>query len=593
VKALHALLPGVICLAALLPIRGEAQTRVVTSNGLLAAVIRTGDGSVSDVFPRIYRAFDSLRIVEPILRDLRLRAEGKPLRVRYAGNTHIVEVEYAGLKVSYFAPFTTGERVFYAVVQGEKARVSAAEFVWEHATEGLRTLDMTFGAGTPGYRRIFLFAGQDSSRGDDGDLRPSKARLQTSGGDLLENEYRYMRFVIECAALPRRLLPEERNLAEQSITVLKMAQVSPYETVVQSRGQILASLPPGEWNISWVRDGCYAILALSRIGLYEEAQNALRFFLNASSGTYGEYVHTDGRDYGVGVPYRISVCRYSGAGMEESDFNADGPNIELDGFGLFLTAYCDYVARSGDSLFVRETYRIVAEEVAEAILRLIAPNGCLRQDSGPWERHLPGKQYAFTSIAAVRGLSDFARLGRNHGAPEWQRYDAGAERIREGIRRLLVVGGKYIKGNVSARRQGDDEYFDAASFEAFGLGVIDDPELLASHLQVYEKHLRLHGHGRGFRRVSGGDKYDSAEWVFLDLRIASALCRSGMRWKARSLLKWVTGQSARTQNLIAELYGPESAAAGGAIPMAGYGAGAYLLALADWYQGGERRWRSP
>jgi len=565
--------------------RGQWQTRLVTSNGLLAAVIRTDDGSVTDVFPRSYRAFDSLRSVAPFLRELRLRGNDRPLRVRYGGNTHIVEVEYPRVKVSYFAPFTIGERVFYAVVEGEKAQVDSAAFQWTSATGGLRTLDMTFGGGTAPHRRYFLFAAQDSAAGDGGDLRPSRARLQTSGGVLLEDEMRYMRFVIDRAKLPPHLSPEERNLAEQSITVLKMSQVSPFESVIRSRGQILASLPPGEWNIAWVRDGCYAIMALTRVGLYEEARDGLRFFLNAESGFYRRYVHTDGRDYGVGVPYRISVCRYFGGGAEESDFNPDGPNIELDGFGLFLAAYCDYIARSGDSLFVREFYPVVAEQVAEVVLRLIAPNGCIRQDSGPWERHLPGKQYAFTSIACARGLSDFAELGRRHGAPDWQRYDAGAERIREGIQRLLLVGGKYIKGNVPARRQSEYEYFDAASFEAFGLGVIRDPDLFPAHLKVLEKYLRIPGKQRGFRRVNGGDGYDSAEWVFLDLRIASAMCRFGMKAKARSLIGWVTAQSSRNHNLIAELYGAKTARYEGAVPMAGFGAGAYLLALADWYEG--------
>ncbi len=564
------------------PAGGQTQTPLVTSNGLLAAVIRPDDGGVDGVFPRTYRAFDSLRSVRPFLRGLHLRRTDRPLRVSYLQNTHIVAVEYTGLKVRYFAPFTMGERVLYAALEGEPSQVDKASFEWEYASGGLRTTEMSFGGGA---RKYFLFAARDSASGDDGDLRPSRARLQTSGGTLLEDEIRYMRLVIEGARLSPRLSPEERALAEQSIAVLKMAQVSPYESVVRSRGQILASLPPGQWNIAWVRDGCYAILALCRVGLFEEARDGLRFFLNAEAGRYRRYVHSDGRDYGVGVPYQISVCRYFGDGSEESDFNSDGPNIEFDGPGLFLTAYCDYVDRSGDSLFLRETYPAVAENVADVVLRLIAPNGCIRQDSGPWERHLPGKQYAFTSIVCARGLGDFAALGRKHGAADWRRYAAGAERIRSGISRMLVVGGKYIKGNVSARRPEEYEYFDAASFEAFGFGVFRDPALFSAHLRIYEKYLRLPGGQRGFIRVNGGDGYDSAEWVFLDLRIASAMSGSGLKQKARELIRWVTAQSGRNHNLIAELYRAGAPGYEGAVPMAGFGAGAYLLALADYYDG--------
>ncbi len=180
-------------------------------------------------------------------------------------------------------------------------------------------------------------------------------------------------------------------------------------------------------------------------------------------------------------------------------------------------------------------------------------------------------------------MKDFAGLGRRYGAPEWHRYDAGGERLQEGIDRLLVVGGKYLKGNVLARRQSEYEYFDAASFEAFGLGVLRNPDVFSAHLKVYEKYLRMPGKQRGFRRVNRGDGYDSAERVFLDLRIASALCRFGMRGKAHSLVGWVTAQSSRHHNLVAELYGEKTAAYEGAVPMAGFGAGAYLLALADLY----------
>jgi hypothetical protein len=43
-----------------------------------------------------------------------------------------------------------------------------------------------------------------------------------------------------------------RKLYRQSTAFLKMAQC-------RENGQILASLPPGEWSIAWTRDMCYAI----------------------------------------------------------------------------------------------------------------------------------------------------------------------------------------------------------------------------------------------------------------------------------------------------------------------------------------------
>ena len=576
---------GLIRALNLTPGPKKSLTQVVSSNGMIAAVINTGQGVVEEVLPRIYQSYDSLHRVEPFLRGVRLANEEHPTRVFYLHNTHIVRAEYRDLTVNYFAPFTTGERVFYAVIEGKKPAVEAANFVWEQAAAGLRTMEISFPNSQDRVRKYMLFTLHDSLSGESGDLRPSRARLLTSQGTLLDDEDRYMRFVFSKAKLPERLSSPERTLAEQSIAVLKMAQVSPYEAAGRSRGQILASLPPGQWNIAWVRDGCYAVLALSRLGLYEEAHDGLKFFLDAEAGIYRKYLHTDGKDYGVGRDYRLSVCRYFGTGKEESDFNQSGPNIELDGFGLFLTAFCDYVWRSRDSLFLQEAYPVVAEKVADAILDLIATNGLIRQDSGPWERHLPGKQYAYTSIACAKGLKDFAILGRDAGAAEWHTYEAGANRILAAIERHLVVGGKYLRGNAEARRPEETEYLDAATFEAFGLGLIRDRRVFAAHKRVYEKYLRIPGPRRGFSRVNGGDGYDRAEWVFLDLRIASALMMFGERTKAGRLINWVTAQSRLNNNLIAELYGEKTSAYEGAVPMVGFGAGAYLLAIADFYEG--------
>ena len=40
----------------------------------------------------------------------------------------------------------------------------------------------------------------------------------------------------------------------------------------------------------------------------------------------------------LGRDYRISSVRYYGNGKEEGDWNAAGPNVETDGFGLVLGA---------------------------------------------------------------------------------------------------------------------------------------------------------------------------------------------------------------------------------------------------------------
>jgi hypothetical protein len=84
---------------------------------------------------------------------------------------------------------------------------------------------------------------------------------------------------------------------------------------------------------------------MTRLGMYAEARKGLEFMLKAPSDRFKHYIYRDGKDYGPGVDYQISLTRYFGNGKEECDYNEAGPNIEYDDFGLFLIAFSDYVNR--------------------------------------------------------------------------------------------------------------------------------------------------------------------------------------------------------------------------------------------------------
>ena len=88
---------------------------------------------------------------------------------------------------------------------------------------------------------------------------------------------------------------------------------------------------------------------------------------------------------------------------------------------------------------------------------------------------------------------------------------------------------------------------------------------------------------RGFSRINKGDDYETAEWVLLDLRIASALALHGQKGEARTLVDWVTKQAALNYNLLPETYDVKTAFYTGSIPMVGFGAAAYAVALWDYY----------
>jgi GH15 family glucan-1,4-alpha-glucosidase len=555
---------------------------LTTSNGLIAAVFDERRGYVTAVRPHIFQAYDSARMVRPFALNVGPVPTQERFVSDYRQHTHVISARRGRLTVDYFAPFTTGEKVLYVAVTGPKGEVQRAPVTYRPSASGAVVLVDSADFIRPGgeMRKYYMFGFTDMLHRDPTVVSRAKHRLMNGEGGLVEEEVAAMRRVIESARFPAGLTAAERAVMEQSVAVLKMAQVSDLEIFSRSHGQILASLPPGEWNIAWVRDGMYSTMGLTRIGMYAEAKKMLRFCLDAQSGHYVHHRHTDSLDYGIGVPYQISVCRYFGTGKEESDFtDAGGPNVEIDGFGLFLTAFSDYVRRSGDTEFLHDRYEEIVRRVADPIIHCTDSTGLIRRDSGPWERHLPGKQFAYTSIACAAGLRDLARLCAKEHLAGADRFQAGAQRLIDGIRRRCLADGTVIKGNAEAADPALYDYYDGGTIEAFSLGLLDDPALFASHTEAYEKALRIPGERRGFGRINRGDAYETAEWILLDLRWATAMQRFGDARGARALLDWVTQHAAMNFNLLPEILNERTAAYGGAIPMVGFGPGAYILAV--------------
>jgi len=595
---------------------------LTTGNGLISAVYHDGKDQVEYVFPHIFDAVDSGRFVRPFLGNLKLNRRVKPTGAVYVQNTHVIQVSYPGFSVYYFASFSRNDKVFYAAIRGTPSLVDSLSFTWDsgegNLLPGIRLLtvsheDLSVRLGgnllTGSVRRLlpdgqaetyFCFSLTDSVHTDRAVVDRALDHIASLDGSFAEAEIAWMDRKLGTANLPGTLSPEERQVARQSLTFLLMAQVSDQEVFPRSRGQILASLRPGLWHVTWVRDGSFAIQALTRAGFSEEARKGLEFFLKAPPGRYIHYLHSDGRDYGIGVPYQISVCRYYGNGKEESTW-VGTPNIEVDNFGLFLTAYSDYVLSTGDLAFHRKWSPVVTRLVAGAALASIDQNSLIRPDSGPWEHYLQKpRQYAFTSGVCARGLGLFADVqdlaGENPDACR-----AASNRLKTGILTHLLTGGM-IKGNLNDLLPSDYEYFDAGTLELFANGLLADTALFRSHLDAYDRVLRVPGEERGYMRLNTSDPYESQEWVFINLRIATALKHSGRLQEARNLINRITRLASANSFTIPEMITNEAQLRKvteahlweevwcncirtrgneliGAIPMIGYGAGVYLLAL--------------
>jgi GH15 family glucan-1,4-alpha-glucosidase len=374
---------------------------------------------------------------------------------------------------------------------------------------------------------------------------------------------------------PAGLTDEQRDLWLQSAAILRMGQV---RETGPGFGQILASLPPGlgfvdaQWNISWVRDMAYAVAGLARSGHLDEAKAALEFQLNAPQGR-----HTAE----VGMPYRISVTRYFGNGEEESDCNADGPNIEFDGFGLFLWSLGEYLRAGGDASIVDDHWAVISTEIADVLVSLVDESGVISADSSIWEVHWNGRQrrFTYTSLAAVRGLCEAAELAAGRGDDEAATtYQETAESIRAAlIERHIDPRGAFVQS--AEDLIAGHNYVDAATVEAINWGIVDPAGQVAqSTLTSLLDNLTVET-GTGLMRNDDGGWYDSQEWVFVDFRLMPALGAAGRVERRDRIREWVEGQALENDLMFSELHDARSGAYAGSIPMVGFGAGAYLVAL--------------
>jgi Glucoamylase and related glycosyl hydrolases len=606
----------------------QSYFKLTTSNGMVVAVYNAAENRIDDVYPHIFTNYDSAHYVFPFAGNIKLNGKEKPIAESYVKNTHVINVKYPRFEINYFSSFTRNDCVFYAVIRGEKSQIEHLSFDAEltegQPVSGISQLENSLqdlpiqikGKALTGnvmrkynknlYEKYFLFSYSDSLVDNSGIIEKTIAAISKSKTSLVDHEVEYMQGVFARCKLPAGISAKEKNIVEQSVSILKMSQVSDFEIFPRSHGQILASLRPGLWHTAWVRDGSFAIEALTRLGMYQEAKKGLEFMLKAPSGKYKHFVYKDGVDYGPGVDYQISLTRYFGNGEEECDWNDDGPNIEYDDFGLFMTAFCDYVTRSNDAEFYKKWNSLMCTKVAGATIASIAPDSLIKADSGPWEHHLKmPRQYTFTSGVCARGLELFAGLQKQFGFP-YEKYENAAKILKQGIFKHMLCDGDYFKGNSEDRNKTDHEYFDSGVYEIFANGLITDKSLFLSHMDACDPFLRIKGERPGYIRLNSNDPYENQEWIFIDLRISVARMLFGQKGEAKKLINYVTNQAALNYNTIPEMISnklqmekvPEDSYVWniwcncirheddmyiGTIPMVGYGSGAYVIALYKYY----------
>jgi GH15 family glucan-1,4-alpha-glucosidase len=411
---------------------------------------------------------------------------------------------------------------------------------------------------------------------DDEYIKEMSSYLKNGADKCLSDEMAWWDKWHKVEKIPSYLTEDEKLLYKQSTAVLKMAQCrepgKPY-------GQILASMPPGQWNICWPRDASYSMVALVKSGHLEEAKACLEFMLNAPNGKF------NGANY-VGKDYKISVCRYYGNGDEESDLNQSGPNLEWDDFGLFLWAFSEYVQASKDKAFLKKYYPVAKELIADVLVHLMEPEGYLKPDSSIWERHwepekgVDGKKhFAYSTINAYNGLTQFANISPDKKDKKY--YLAKADAIKAGFLKNFIVD-NVIVVNLEDKAKGANSYMDASVIEAVNFGMVDK-KVAAATLAALEKYLKMEK-SPGFFRNDDNTWYDLQEWIVVDLRIAVAYYMMGNKDRAYEIVRWIVDNAKANFYLVPELLEQKNQSFQGAIPMAGFGAGVYII-VTDFMKG--------
>jgi hypothetical protein len=388
---------------------------------------------------------------------------------------------------------------------------------------------------------------------------------------------------------------QERHLWRQSETMLRIAQGrEPNRADRHGQGLIVGALPE-VYSTPWVRDMAWATVALAQVGHRAEARAALLAYFNARpTGKMRREVND--------ADYQISVVRYWGNGSEEPFFTQEGStNIEYDDWGEALWALGEYLRQYDDpALLKAPTYRGPLYEsardfIVKPLLANTEPYGgglIIAADTSIWEeRQKDKKHFAFSTAMAIVGLEEFANIARRAGdeAARRQALDTVAL-LQKGFDAAFIRDGQ-VRGTLEPGIKND---IDGALLPIINFGVVRDPQVIRDAVERMELLKVASGGYRRVRSTYTDPKifeywYEQEEFLFVDLHMAELLRRLGRKAEGDAMLSRIVAKASADHNIIPEMYVavPCDLFPGkigdptGAMPMVGYGAGAYLLHLLE------------
>ena len=388
---------------------------------------------------------------------------------------------------------------------------------------------------------------------------------------------------------------KERRLWRQSETMLRIAQSRERNRADRHGNGLIVAALPDVYSTAWVRDMAWSTVALARMGHRQEARAALLGYFNARpTGKMRREVN--------GADYQISVVRYWGDGAEEPFFTQEGAtNIEFDNWGETLWALGQYLGRYDDPALLRAAthrgplYETARDFIVKPLMANMEAYGgglIVSPDTSIWEEHQKdSKHFAFSTAMAIVGLREFADVARRAG-------DEGAGRRALNDAALLQKGfaaafirNRQLRGTLE---QGHKNDIDGALIPIINFGIARDSRVIRDTIDRMELLKVVSG---GYRRVRSNYTdprifeywYERQEFLFVDLSLAELYRRVGRTADADAILSRIVAKAAADHNIIPEMYVAlpcelfpgKIGDATGAMPMVGYGAGAYILHLLE------------
>lgn len=605
---------------ALAPGTPAEASHLVTGNGFGFAVVAPESGSLTKFYPHPHsytRPDPASPLGEGIetanfIKSLRWGEAGQAT-ADYVDDSHVIRLRGAGGTGTYFMPFglqrpalivssqAAAWRVEWNRPLKSRTRVKGGELLrFEGIDEALLLVPLA-GVGTaPAAQPLAassawgLIALEEESEAEAALRELARWRAGLSAERLVERELDELERWRAKPAVHFRS-EQERHLWRQSETMLRIAQSrEPNRAGRNGNGLIVAALPD-VFSTPWVRDMAWATAALVRMGHRAEARAALLAFFNARpTGKMRSEVN--------GVDYQISVVRYWGDGSEEPFFTQEGStNIEFDNWGEVLWVLGEYLRKYNDpQLLKAATYRgQVYETARDFIVRPLMANTekhgdglIVAADTSIWEeRQKDKKHFAFSTGLAIVGLREFAEVARRAG-DEAARTKAlqDVSLLENGFATAFIRGGK-LRGTLEEGIKND---IDGALMPLINFGIVRDPQVISDAVNRMELLKVASG---GYRRVRGTFTdpkifeywYEQEEFLFVDFTLAELYRRIGRSDEADAMLARIVAKAAADHNIIPEMYVAvpcelfpgEIGDPTGAMPMVGYGAGAFILHLLE------------